>query len=88
MVLSAVTNIINGIAKSVIAVGYMTAGAFTLWDGIFWVYVRFCLYSSIFICLFMLGGLVTPFIGLLYMYYMIYKKIKCYNKNIPDSQCF
>lgn len=87
MILGPVVNIIMGILKSIVSIVPFFITAATPPEGIIIQYLKFCLYSSIFITLFLLGGLVTPFIGLVYMYYIFYKKIKCYNKNIPDSKC-
>ena len=50
-------------------------------------YLKFCIASSIFISLFMLGGIVTPLIGILYVYYVLYKRMVCWSKNIPDEKC-
>ena len=88
MILGPVINIIISILKSIISIVPSFITAATPPDGIIIKYLKFCFISSLFITLFLLGGLVTPFIGLVYMYYMFYKKIKCYNKNIPDSKCF
>ena len=87
MVLTAVTNIITSIFGSLAKIIPSIVMAFKPPDGIAILYLKFCLYSSIFITLFLLGGLVTPFVGIVYMYTVFYKKIKCYNNNIPDSKC-
>ena len=50
-------------------------------------YLKICVISSIFLTLFMFGGIVTPFIGIIYIYYVFYKKLKCWSNDIPESKC-
>jgi len=50
-------------------------------------FLWFCLYTSIFITIFAVGGILTVFIGMVYAYLAIYKKFKCFNSNIPDKSC-
>jgi len=50
-------------------------------------FLWFCLYTSIFITIFAVGGIITVFIGMVYAYLAIYKKFKCFNSNIPDKSC-
>jgi len=50
-------------------------------------YLKFCFFSSVFLSLFMFGGIITPLIGILYTYYILYQKMKCWSKNIPDDKC-
>ena len=47
----------------------------------------FFFYTSLFITVFAVGGILTVFIGMVYAYLAIYKKFKCFNSNIPDSSC-
>jgi len=50
-------------------------------------FLWFCLYTSIFITIFAVGGILTVFIGMVYAYIAIYKKFKCFNSKIPDESC-
>ena len=50
-------------------------------------FLWFCLYTSIFITIFAVGGIITVFIGMIYTYLAIYKKFKCFNSKIPDESC-
>ena len=53
-------------------------------------YVKYCFYASLFFCLFMFGGIYAPLVIVFYMYYLIYRKITCFNKDaldISDPQC-
>ena len=50
-------------------------------------FLWFCFYTSLFITVFAVGGIITVFIGMVYAYLAIYKKFKCFNSNIPDASC-
>ena len=50
-------------------------------------YLKICIFGSIFICFFILGGYVTPIISIIYMYYIFIKRIKCSINNIPSDSC-
>ena len=55
--------------------------------GLIKLYLKFCVISSTFISLFLLGGFITPLISIIYIYYVLYKKMKCWANNIPDNKC-
>jgi hypothetical protein len=83
------------VVKSVLGVGMgifsATIGAAYPPYGLLWKYLYFCIISSLIISIFLLGGLVTPFIGIVYIYYLLYKRIKCfYIKGKPNQppECF
>ena len=85
MVLTLAGNAVGGIFKIGATVGGMLTGqpiiiALKL-------YLKFCVISSIFLSLFMLGGIIAPLIGIVYVYYMLYQRMVCWSKNIPDSKC-
>ena len=53
-------------------------------------FLIFCVMSSLFFSLFMFGGIFAPLAVVFYMYYLIYKKIQCFNKDafdIEDESC-
>ena len=50
-------------------------------------YIIFCVVSSLFISIFMLGGFIGPLLGIIYFYYSVYKLYSCFNNNIPSSNC-
>ena len=51
---------------------------------LFWEYVKICFFASLFFCLFMFGGIYAPLFIVFYMYYLIYRKIVCFNKDALD----
>ena len=57
---------------------YIAAGLF---------YLQFCVFTSLFFSLFLLGGTIVPLFAILYLYYVLYKRIKCFNNNIPGDEC-
>ena len=88
MVLNVVTKIIEWIASMVYTIFNFTIGAFDPPDGIAIRYIRFCIATSIIVCIFMFGGIVVPLIGIFYMYLIIFRYIKCSNKGISFDDCF
>ena len=50
-------------------------------------YILFCVISSLFISIFMLGGFIGPLLGIMYFYYTVYKLYTCFNNNTPTSEC-
>ena len=50
-------------------------------------YLEFCVFTSLFFSLFLLGGTIVPLFALLYLYYVLYKRIKCFNNNTPGDEC-
>ena len=50
-------------------------------------YIIFCVVSSLFISIFMLGGFIGPLLGIIYFYYSVYKLYSCFNNNIPSNKC-
>ena len=50
-------------------------------------YIEFCVISSLFISIFMLGGFIGPLLGIMYFYYTVYKLYMCFNNNTPTSEC-
>ena len=88
MIFIQVTQIIEWIASLAITVFNFTIGAFIPPDGIAIRYIRFCIATSIIICIFMFGGIVVPLIGIFYMYLIIFRYIKCSNKGISFDDCF
>jgi hypothetical protein len=50
-------------------------------------YIIFCVISSLFISIFMLGGFIGPLLGIMYFYYTVYKLYMCFNNNTPTSEC-
>ena len=85
MVLTLAGNMVSGILQLGLGAGKVaTSGPVVM---AIKMYLKICIISSIFITLFMFGGIVTPLIGIIYIYYVFYKKMKCWSKNIPDSEC-
>lgn len=85
MVLTLAGNIVTGILKSVVLVAKVATGEPAI--EAFILYLKICIASSVFISLFILGGFITPLIGILYIYYVFFKRIKCWSKNIPQDSC-
>jgi|SaaInlStandDraft_6_1057023.scaffolds.fasta_scaffold147562_2 hypothetical protein len=50
-------------------------------------FLWFCFWAAVFISIFAVGGIITVFIGIVYAYVAIYRKIKCVNSKIPDKSC-
>lgn len=56
----------------------------------FLAFIIFVVMASLFFSLFMFGGIFAPLLIVFYMYYLIYKKIQCFNKDafdIEDESC-
>ena len=85
MVLTLAGNIVTGILKSVVAVGKIAAGPVPI--RLFILYLKISLASSVFISFFILGGFITPLIGIIYIYYVFFKRMKCWSQNIPQDRC-
>ena len=85
MVLTLAGNIVTGILGSVVSLGKIAAGPVPI--RLFILYLKICIASSVFISLFILGGFITPLIGIIYIYYVFFKRIKCWSKNIPQNSC-
>ena len=80
-VISGMSGLITSVIKGLAGVFFSTIGAAEPPYGLLWKYLYFCIISSLFLSIFMFGGIVTPFIGILYIYFLLYKRIKCfYNK--------
>jgi ABC-type Fe3+ transport system permease subunit len=47
----------------------------------------FCFWTALFITIFAVGGIITVFIGMVYAYLAIYRKVKCINSKVPDKSC-
>jgi|TARA_B110000914_G_C15511054_1_gene470884 hypothetical protein len=85
MVLTLAGNVVSGMIMSVIQVGKIAAGPVPI--KLFILYLKICLATSIFITFFMLGGFITPLLGIIYIYYVFFKRLKCWSKNIPQDKC-
>jgi len=85
MVLTLAGNIVTSILKSVVLVAKVATGEEAL--ELFILYLKICVASSVFISFFILGGFITPLIGIIYIYYVFFKRIKCWSKNIPQDNC-
>ena len=80
-VVSALTGVITSVLGSMKS-GIGSAIIFLNPEELVYKYLWFCLVSSLFISIFLFGGIITPFIGIIYIYYLLYKRIKCfYNKD-------
>lgn len=89
MVFNVLTKVLEWLYSLAYTLFNFTIGAFKPPDGIAFRYVfRFCLPSSIILCIFMFGGIITPLIGIFYMYYIIYTQFRCFNNGITFKQCF
>jgi hypothetical protein len=89
MVFNVLTKVLEWLASLAYTIFNFTIGAFKPPDGIAIRYIfRFCIPSSIILCIFMFGGVVVPLIGIFYMYLIIYRYIKCANKGISFDDCF
>ena len=77
-IVKAIFSFISSIAQFIMSVGFSI---------ILVAYLKFCVISSTFISLFLLGGFITPLISIIYIYYVLYKKMKCWANNIPDNKC-
>jgi|NorSeaMetagenome_1021524.scaffolds.fasta_scaffold293241_1 hypothetical protein len=85
MVLTLAGNIVTSILKSVVLVAKVATGEEAI--ELFILYLKICVASSVFISFFILGGFITPLIGIIYIYYVFFKRIKCWSKNIPQDNC-
>lgn len=52
-----------------------------------WWILGFFFWSSLAVTVFAIGGIITLFVALIYVYIIAFKKIKCINKNIPMEDC-
>ena len=86
MVLTLAGNVVISMITAAGSVAQFAAGPVPA--KLFILYLKICFISSLFISLFMLGGIVTPLLGIIYMYYIFYKRFKCWNNNIPENKCF
>ena len=85
MVLTLAGNVVSGMLMSVVKVGKVAAGPIPIKALI--LYLKICLASSVFITCFIMGGFITPLLGIIYIYYVFFKRIKCWSKNIPQDKC-
>jgi hypothetical protein len=85
MVLTLAGNVIISILGAASTIVKFTAGPVPIKMFIF--YIKLCFITSFFISLFLMGGIVTPLVGIIYMYYIFYKRLKCWNNNIPENKC-
>jgi len=85
MVLTLAGNVVSGMIMSVIQVGKIAAGPVPI--KLFILYLKICLATSIFITFFMLGGFITPLLGIIYIYDVFFKRLKCWSKNISQDKC-
>ena len=53
---------------------------------IWWILSLF-FWTSLAVTVFAVGGLISMFVGLTYIYIIAFKKIKCVNNNIPLEDC-
>ena len=72
-----ITSILGGLKSSLGSVFiYLNPGVLA------YKFLWFCVVSALFISIFLFGGIVTPFIGIFYVYFLLFKRIKCfYNRD-------
>jgi hypothetical protein len=85
MVLTLAGNVVFGMLSAGVQIGKVAAGPVPI--KLFILYLKICLASSVFITFFMLGGFITPLLGIIYIYYVFFKRLKCWSKNIPQDKC-